>query len=107
MRNLQADLDDIEEDDGPVIALLMRPKKGWPPIPAGKLIAPADIPDDVLLRPYYEGFGGDDVPDCTFWTAARVWSFDVYDGATHLFSLPRDPTAEFAPFKPGGGGLTS
>lgn len=48
----------------------------------------------ILDETFDDGFGGADCYPILAWSKSRVFFIAEYDGATHLTSVPRNPTVE-------------
>lgn len=91
-----------ERAGGPILGITLDPEsvswrddERWAPLKpyAGRLLSWAEA-RPLLDHEWDSGFGGQDCPDFTAWTADRVLSIHEYDGSTSIIWVPRNPVGQ-------------
>lgn len=62
----------------------------WTGLPVYRTIAPEEA-DKWLDIEFDDGFGTQDCPNVTIWTATHVYTVHEYDGSTRLVWVERNP----------------
>lgn len=96
----QHDWHDDDDDDDEYLGI--EAMKPYIPKEARGIVVPWMYARPWLDREYDTGFGGAECWAIYAWTPTRVLFVDVYDGATSIQSVPRNPIA-CRPTMPGGG----